>query len=513
MALIEKLGDILDQLRKLEHERNEALREIRALEQEVSILRELTPDSLSNVRARAHRNPYRTGVLTPEVDGIYNGGFRDRVLRWLAGTLRQETGPEVRRRVAYVLGALGDPRSVQALSAALRDSDDGVRREAAIALGRIGTAQVVAPLAAALGETRDDVRNEVVAALTRVGKPAIPALISGLKGTNVVVRHGSSDALTRMGRRAVLPLTKSLIEEDDKLLRLGAIETLGKLHDERAAASLVVCLMEQEAAIQDAAACALMRTGRPAIRPLVRVLIMAGNPLRQRAAEVLVRTGSLAVRPLIETLADDNPDVRLAASEALARIGSPALGQLRRALKDSRPAIRLEAATVLGLSGDPRAVPPLVQAVKGRDRDLRLNASMALVRIGKPAAAPLVSLLKETDPEIRKRASEALGRIGRPAFEPLCHALNEADLGTRREAALVLSGLRSSGILRGVHGKWERAVDSTLLLAWFSSGWAKGGPDISEPSGDATLQDKGRLSIKRSPGNRKRSLEQSANRP
>ena len=144
-----------------------------------------------------------------------------------------------------------------------------------------------------------------------------------------------------------------------------------------------------------------------------------------------------------------------------------------RALNDSNPVVRQEAATALGLIGDPRAVAPLIQVMKTKDRGLRRRAAEALVRLGKPAAGPLVSLLKETDAGLRGEAAWALAQIGRPAFKPLCQALLDADLGARWEAAQVLSRLRSGGQLRGLHGQWEWTVDETLLLAWFNSGWAQ----------------------------------------
>jgi HEAT repeat protein len=513
LALLNMLGDALDYFRKLERERNEALTKLEALEQEVNILRALTPQAYSRPNAGMKYGQPAAGTMTADPDGLYNHGYKDRALSWLAGTLRRHSDADLRRWATLALGVIGDPRSVRALSSALNDADKGVRREAAIALGRIGTAQVVAPLAAALRDSDQEVRDKAMEALGKAGKPAIRLLIPGLRDPDVLVRRGSSDALARMGKHAVSPLTKSLIEEDDKLVRIGAIETLGKLHDGRAAASLVVALMDSDSEIQDTAAQALVRTGRPAMAPLVRVLRVAGDPIRRRVADVLVMTRGPAVRPLVEALGDENAEVRLTASKALVKIGKPALPRLRSALKNSKPVIRLEAATALGLTGDPRAVAPLVQAMKGRDQDLRQRAAKALVRIGSPAAVPLVSLFKETDSGVREQASQALVQIGRPAFEPLCRALYEADFGTRWEAARVLNKLRSGGILRGLHGKWEKTADDTLLLAWFNLGWVQGGTERAKLHGDSKRQDTSRSLMRRRPTHRKRNLEQSRNGP
>jgi HEAT repeat protein len=513
LALLSTLDDALGYFRILERERNQALTQLEALEQEVNVLRALTPQTHSRPKAGMKVDQPSPGTMPADLDGLYNHGYKDRALSRLAGRLRQDSDPDLRRWVTLALGVMGDSRSVRVLSSALNDADKGVRREAAIALGRIGTAHVVVPLATALRDGDKEVRDRATEALGKTGKSAIRLLISGLRDPDVLVRRGSSDALARIGKLAISPLTRVLLEEDDALVRTGAVETLGKIRDGKAVASLVVALMDSDSDIQEMAAQALVRTGEPAIAPLVRVLRVAGNPFRQRVVEVLVRTRGLAVKALIDALGDGNAEVRLTASEALVKIGRPALPRLRSALKNSQPAIRLEAATALGLTGDPRAVVPLVEAMKGRDRDLRQRAAKALVRIEKPAAAPLVSLFKETDASVRQQASQALVQIGRPAFEPLCRALYDADLSTRWEAAQVLARLRSSGLLRGLHGKWERIADDTLLLAWFNAGWVQDSAKTDAPQADSKRRINAGSLRQRLPTHRKRNLEQSGNVP
>jgi len=508
LALLSTLDETLLYFRRIERERNEALTQLDALEQDVSILRALLP--------QAHRNPKTVTVkycqsaaisLTPDLEGLYNNGYRDRVLRTLATTLMQEPDPELRRWIVLALGVMGDTKSVPALALALNDVNTRVRREAAVALGRIGTARVVSPLAGALRESDKEVRDKVVRALGRTGKPAIRVLISGLGDHNALVRRGSSDALTMIRVPAISPLARALLEGNDRLARIGVVETLGRIRSERAVASLMTVLMESDAGMQDAASQALVKTGQPAIGPLIRMLRMAGNPLRRRAAEVLVRTRGLAVKPLIDALADD-AEVRATASEALVKIGEPSLGPLMRALNDSNPVVREEAATALGLIGDPRAVAPLIQVMKTKDRGLGPRAAEALVKLGKPAAGPLVALLKETDAGLRGEAAWALAQIGRPAFKPLCQALLDADLGARWEAAQVLSRLRSGGQLRGLHGQWEWTVDETLLFAWFNSGWAQDRTGGAESFGHSKHHTPASFLIQRFPMPQKRKADQ-----
>lgn len=514
LALLVTLDYALHYFRRVERERNEALTQMKALEQEVGILRVLT--SLTRTTPARGIMKYRqpaVGTAALGVDGLYNHGYRDRALIWLATMLRRSPDPNSRRWAAFALGVMGDPRPIPALASALNDPDKAMRKQAAIALGKIGTGHVVTPLAAALTDADREVREKAIEAMGKVGEPAVPLMTAGLRSSDVQVRRGSSAALARIGRPAISPLAGTLLEEDDRLARIAAVETLGKMSDERAVASLVLALMDTDSEIRDMAAQALVRTGKPAVAPLVRILRVAGSPFRRRVVEVLVRTRGLAVKPLIDALGDGSVEMRSTASEALVKIGRPALGPLRGALRNSKPGVRLEAATALGLIGDPAAVRPLVQAVRGRDRELRQRAARALVGIGRPAAAPLVALFKDADAGVREQAAQALVEIGRPAFGPLCSALYEADLGSRREAAQVLSRLRSSGHLRGLHGRWERIVDQTVLLAWYNSGWAQGRTERAESHGDSKRGWSAAISMQRLPNDRKRGLGESGNGP
>jgi HEAT repeat protein len=75
----------------------------------------------------------------------------------------------VRRRVAEALGTIGDRRAVDALIAALQDSDEEVRARAARALGRLGDPKALHALIAALEDTDSYVRAASMEALRELG--------------------------------------------------------------------------------------------------------------------------------------------------------------------------------------------------------------------------------------------------------------------------------------------------------------------------------------------------------
>jgi HEAT repeat protein len=75
------------------------------------------------------------------------------------------------------------------------------------------------------------------------------------------------------------------------------------------------------------------------------------------------------------------------------------LDKLIGQLKSEDDATRERAAGTLAYTRDPRAVGPLIAALKDTDGSVRESASEGLVRIGRPAVEPLIVALKDNDAE------------------------------------------------------------------------------------------------------------------
>ena len=82
---------------------------------------------------------------------------------------------------------------------------------------------------------------------------------------------------------------------------------------------------------------------------------------------------------------------------------------------------RREAAHELGKAKDPRAVPPLISALKDEEPMVRLDVSGALIEIGKPVVDPLIQAVKlDNDSVFLWNAIRVLEEIGDPkAIDPL----------------------------------------------------------------------------------------------
>jgi HEAT repeat protein len=104
---------------------------------------------------------------------------------------------------------------------------------------------------------------------------------------------------------------------------------------------------------------------------------------------------------------------------------SPDLHALAAELRNPKGLARHRARQALIEIGQP-AVPVLVDALSGSDRNARWEAAKALTEIPNPAAAPvLVGALEDREFGVRWLAAEALSTIGPAVLEPLLAALIE----------------------------------------------------------------------------------------
>ena len=265
------------------------------------------------------------------------------------------------------LGESKDPRAVESLIKALGDSEGYARGAAAEALGKLGDARAVEPLIKSLGDHDKDVRKAAAAALRALGEPQWSELVKG-----------DYDDFGRLGEskdaRAVEPLLKALGDREGSVRRASA-EALGKLGDVRAVEPLIKALGDGEGSVRLAAAEALSTLSEPRWSEWVK-----GDD--EDFTRLSLSGEVSAVEPLLIALGDANRDVRVAAAEAMRALDEPQWSEWVKG--DSNDFERL------GESGDPRAVGPLVRALKNEDMDIVEEAVAALKKIKPMEAEQLI---------------------------------------------------------------------------------------------------------------------------
>jgi HEAT repeat protein len=179
------------------------------------------------------------------------------------------------------------------------------------------------------------------------------------------------------------------------------------------------------------------------VNGLIRLLNNRSPDIQYEAAGALGDIGDpRAVEPLITALKNNElSGVRWKAAEALSKIGVPAVDALIGGLSHEDDDVRWKAAIALGEIGDSKAVEPLIALLRDEDRFVKSRAAHALGMIGEAAVDPLIHALREGDGNLRWGAAIALGKIhDTRAIIPLIHALADKYENVRSESATSLAG-------------------------------------------------------------------------
>jgi HEAT repeat protein len=180
--------------------------------------------------------------------------------------------PLIRTGVIRVLGLTGQPKAIDALSAATKDSNQDVRRAAVAALGSIKDPKTVPPLIDALKDSYWFVRSDAADALGREGDPrAIKPLLDVVADSDSTVESSAENALVLLAMNHA-PVNDYAARLDDPNSRIATIATvcLGLEKDPRALPILLKLVAAEDPAVRLQAVKALGEMGDPAAIPALR---------------------------------------------------------------------------------------------------------------------------------------------------------------------------------------------------------------------------------------------------
>jgi HEAT repeat protein len=283
------------------------------------------------------------------------------------------------------------------------------------------------------------------------------------------------------------------LKDDDRYVRMHAAAALGQIgpHAREAVPALLESLQDNDDSIRQWAAQALEGIGKEAeeaVPALRRALNDVNAFVRIKAAAVLWKLGGQApavIDALVEALREDNWMVRSAAALALGKIGpeaAAAVPALSAAVKDQSSDVRKVSAEVLRKVAPHAVVPALVGALKGEDKYMRMEAALALSRLGTEAVVALpdlTGLLQDRSWMVRRAAALALGEFGpeaAPAVPALAEALQDDYELIRLAAAEALgaigpaAGPAAAALAEAVHDK-DLDVSRAAAVALKKIGW------------------------------------------
>ncbi len=214
----------------------------------------------------------------------------------------------------------------------------------------------------------------------------VAALTAALKDTDKEVRETAMHALVQIKDPSIFDPLVQALKDGSPDVREQAAFGLGQLHDRRAVQPLMGALKDENAGVREQAAFALGQLRDPAAVEALAGLIKDSNAdVREQAVFALSQIRDRrAVEPLISALKDTNPDVREKAAFALGQLkDKAAVDPLVIAARDSVPDVREQAVFALGQLRDPRAIDALTTALKDQNADVRKNAAFALGQLAR----------------------------------------------------------------------------------------------------------------------------------
>jgi HEAT repeat protein len=383
--------------------------------------------------------------------------------------LEKKNKESVRLNAARVLGEIRDPRGVEILCSAIAgDNTPDVKEASALALKEIGGAQAFDPLITMLTSA---LRHDAAAdALVAIGQPILGSLIERLSASakswseanrvlekfkeikplldRLVWAADSEQAqiwaslLSKLGPgtepKALMEMldliqgAESQMRESEEILRKG-LPVLRRVDGSEAIQ--VIFFYADQSAIPSVAGIALAELRQCQSdwpRPLLTQGLQSDHvDLRRQAVRILAKekdeSGKLS---LLAAISDTDEEVRLTAIYALGSLGAKeAVQPLIEMIQDPKrygigDKYRKAAVEALGVIADPRAVTPLIGAIKSKHTELRRVVSAALGKIKDPRAVEaLVSALSDTHEAVAEEAVEALVGFGSLAVPPLLDKL------------------------------------------------------------------------------------------
>jgi len=358
--------------------------------------------------------------------------------------------PVFRRNNVYLLSRIGEP-AVEMLTGWLKTTSEvdwEARVGAAEALGLMGPS-AIEPLINVLNHKSPPVRIRAAAALVQIGDPGyfdqvigsvaqyssenieiysnstedqkkqniINRFISMLKHKEQQVRVNAAWALGYIGvNKAVEPLI-SYLNQAEKWDILFAADALSHIRDHRSVSALISKLKRLKKKypgpqLSYVFETALARMGDPAIEPLIDLLNDTGQKVYSGGNKPVYSTKYYYYGP------------RVAAARALAWIEMgktgnkkclvPLLNVLKQPGKNFKfRGMRIEAAKALGWLSDPKAVDPLINALKDDGPMVRASSAWALGKLGDERAIdPLLALLDDKNSTVVLTSLNALGSFG-----------------------------------------------------------------------------------------------------
>ena len=295
------------------------------------------------------------------------------------------------------------PAVLLTLRLATRDDSPKVSLEALYAFGALGGQPTGAVRRDLLQTSLNDLKG-----LLAVPDPALRLAAVRVIGRLYERRPGDATVDEGLGNLVI-----AAVNENDRAMKLAAMDTLGALRETRAVGGLTQLFQFYgKSDMAEAALAALARIGHRSSAPLFLMQLSGGStPFKVLAIEGLARTGDAshvaAIQAALKREHDDHvvgasyfaaamlsngpieqivdalnrPKSHDAARQYLAEIAPGRVSRMSRYAQDPSPRMRMDVADIIFLSGDPQAVQVVAPLLTDQDKQVAMAAERATMRL------------------------------------------------------------------------------------------------------------------------------------
>ncbi|MBT3785244.1 hypothetical protein HOF92_09715, partial [bacterium] len=369
-------------------------------EEETELLLELLADPVYEFRRAAFE------TLQP----------RGTVLMESAVNLCRSPNADQRYWGMQLLIAIGK-EAVSAVEVCVRDAEPSLQRLAVAALGDWKQGSSMSVLIELLGTSGWQIRQDVFNALACYGERVKEPITKVLDTANEDLFYWGVRLLGKMGARSRKNLVDLLktSNRDRKFLIMSALAECG---DREALELLIKSLSKSSGLSPKRASDAILRVGARALDPLVNALTDVPADQLYWYARTMIKLGRKGVDLLGDFLIERGEDYLWESRPAFEQLGVETLRTLEILIESPKKEVRVFAYQVLVDLDSEEACPILVQGLQDSAWVCKKMCADALIRAGDSALAAMRSLSSSSDPDelfwliyVFKRSSEGRRRI------------------------------------------------------------------------------------------------------
>ncbi|MHB0935415.1 MAG: HEAT repeat domain-containing protein [Armatimonadota bacterium] len=379
------------------------------------------------------------------------GGMEDRRAAEALAGLWPAADPDTRVSIAWALTRLKGRRTLDVLLDGCREKNPRVRAACVAALASWYGAKVDRALAAALQDADDAVRQsarDALAARTDLG--VLPALLEAAKGENLPAKIKALQLLANYQDGRIEAVVRPLLQDPSSRVRSAAVQALGQNDAPWALDLLLIAARDADPRVRIDTARWLAASRDDRAQAAVRRLLRdPSKDVRNSTLNALSQEDAgWAVDACVPLLSDpecsDNAQ-QVLRQLSIAEITEPLLAMLY----DPQVKEKLPVLGMLIEYADARAVPALLDILRGGDENLREAAGTALLVAARdPRAVPAVTAAADdANPVVRTAARRALSRFGTETADDLARQLSDPAPGVRLGAARQLALRKDSRAL------------------------------------------------------------------